>query len=518
MYLSLTRNRIPIFLLHRAASPEFGIHGYCIDEVLEFVNQVKARHIDVISLDEAVRHSESGTVPRRPAVAFTADDGYWDQASILGQSFARHEIPLTLFVITDFVDGRSWTWDAKVAHAFNKTSVSEVELKLGQLNLAFDLCTQVKKTHARREFQLICKSLKTEILDATIDALYHKLDVQLPESPPQQFAPMNWSQARTLEERGITFAPHSCSHRVMSRLDEDEIVRELSESWGRLTQELSTPLKVIAWPIGQNADFGQREVRIAKELGYRAAVAARHRVSVLDSSADHFLLDRVGFSIDDQAQESWQMMTGIKRLNAPYQSDNQRIPRVTDMDTMAGAPELIRPNYRRRARLMSIMYSLMGRTGIINRLASISLESVDRLVFVCQGNICRSPYAAALAREHSIKTLSCGITANDIAGADNVAARVAFGRGIDLSDHVSTNIHNIDLAPGDLLLGMEPAHLPSLKGFSERTGVPAALLGMWADKPKPLIEDPFGLSSVAFERVFKQIEDSVSGLIDDLSG
>ena len=66
------------------------------------------------------------------------------------------------------------------------------------------------------------------------------------------------------------------------------------------------------------------------------------------------------------------------------------------------------------------------------------------------------------------------------------------------------------------MLGMQPTHLRALQQIADASGAHASLLGLWSKPSRPWIEDPFGLSPEAFERVFRQIEDAVDRLLVDL--
>src|SRR6267378_2068745 len=92
-----------------------------------------------------------------------------------------------------------------------------------------------------------------------------------------------------------------------------------------------------------------------------------------------------------------------------------------------------------------------------------SLETVDwnrvkRLVFVCKGNICRSPYAEAKARALGLAASSFGLQAAIGGTANAAAAESARRRGVDLSEHKTSRGDQFPLIPGDLLMGMEPWH------------------------------------------------------------
>jgi len=507
-----TRSKIPIFLLHRAARPEFEINGFDLHEVAAFVDSLRNCGIKIISLEEVVQLAIAGRAPNQPAAVFTSDDGYADQATVLGRAFAERELPLTIFLITDFLDGRDWPWDAKIAHAFTATKKLTANIKVGRLTLDFDLSTSLKKTLARRELQLICKSLSAGSLQIVVSSLFDDLDVELSESPPPQYAPMTWDQARELEKMGVGFAPHSCSHRVLSKLPEDEVRKELADSWDRVSSELSDALKVIAWPIGQSDDFGEKECRIAKSLGFSAAIAARNRYTVVTQETDPFLLDRFGFSTDGTGASAWQIASGIRRVNFRLARSQTYIRRATSPNALGGMAERSMPAFSRRTRAASILSTCAAAIGLYRRPRAKALRETRRIIFVCQGNICRSPYAEALARDIGLPALSCGVRASGTARADEVAARMAFARGVDLSAHRSVNIEQIELGPGDLLLGMEPGHLETLHEVSKRSGAHTSLLGLWSSPKRPWIEDPFALAPKAYERAFALIEASLARL------
>ncbi|MBD2109856.1 trifunctional glycosyltransferase/class I SAM-dependent methyltransferase/polysaccharide deacetylase [Nodosilinea sp. FACHB-13] len=61
---------------------------------------------------------------------------------------------------------------------------------------------------------------------------------------------MTWAQIRQLQAQGIEFGSHSASHRPLTSLTVEEIVKEGLRSRTILTQELGTPVQTIAYPYG----------------------------------------------------------------------------------------------------------------------------------------------------------------------------------------------------------------------------------------------------------------------------
>jgi protein-tyrosine phosphatase len=149
---------------------------------------------------------------------------------------------------------------------------------------------------------------------------------------------------------------------------------------------------------------------------------------------------------------------------------------------------------------------------------NIEWSSVTRLVFVCKGNICRSPYAGARARLLGVPSASFGLAAAQDAPADPAAWRTARSRGVDLSGHCAARRESCRINDGDLLVVFEPAQLAEIRrqGFERTPRV--TLLGIWAQPIRPHIQDPYGRSDRYFERCFSIIDANVAQLVRRMAG
>lgn len=155
--------------------------------------------------------------------------------------------------------------------------------------------------------------------------------------------------------------------------------------------------------------------------------------------------------------------------------------------------------------LRSFKESLREKLGRYDSLKIVDWNQVERIVFVCKGNICRSPYAEAKARTLGIPSISCGLEASPGSSADPMAQRRAMHVGVDLTGHKSRALSAMELLPGDLVVLFDPAHLPLLKPASFRlAGI--TILGIWTSPRIPLIFDPHGKSQECFEKCFAMID------------
>jgi protein-tyrosine phosphatase len=162
--------------------------------------------------------------------------------------------------------------------------------------------------------------------------------------------------------------------------------------------------------------------------------------------------------------------------------------------------------------------SLLARClGAFYREQRVDFTAVQQLIFVCRGNICRSPYAARRARAASMRAFSCGLDIGANNAVDPLAAEIARRRGLNLDAHHPRGLDQIRISSGDLIVAMEPAHLRRLRGPVRKAGAQLTLLGLWSTPLRPCLADPFGLSEEYCNRCFMLIDAAIAGLSTALS-
>jgi protein-tyrosine-phosphatase len=131
-----------------------------------------------------------------------------------------------------------------------------------------------------------------------------------------------------------------------------------------------------------------------------------------------------------------------------------------------------------------------------------------RVLFVCTGNICRSPFAEAVARrEGHVDVESAGLSAYAGDEPPDDAIAVARELGFDLSSHRAHPLTEDMLERADVIFGMTAAHVSALDGLG--AGGKTRLLG-GAD-----LDDPIGRGRDAYRRTYAQIERGVRTLFEE---
>jgi peptidoglycan/xylan/chitin deacetylase (PgdA/CDA1 family) len=270
LFRRMMRGRSTIFMLHRVTNPAAGVSGHTVEfvrEALEVLENSGARFVSVRQIVDAYAR---GNVPGDDWVAFTIDDGFADQGELVRSVFIPSSCPVTIFLITGFLDGQLWPWDDRLAYVMTRADPFASHIVLDGHKVRLSLQTEAQRHHSLEQVRNLCKSIGNANLYPLIDSIAQQLRLEIPTLPPPALRPLSWDQVRSLESEGVDFAPHSITHRIFSQLSREEAVAEISGSWRRLQEELRRPLPVFAWPTGRSTDYGERDVGLLRELGLSA--------------------------------------------------------------------------------------------------------------------------------------------------------------------------------------------------------------------------------------------------------
>jgi peptidoglycan/xylan/chitin deacetylase (PgdA/CDA1 family) len=249
------------------------------DEILSWVGGA----FNVLSLEHAVSLLARGALPPR-ALAITFDDGYADNYAVALPILARHSMTATFFVASGFLDGgRMWN-DTVIesVRAFDGSELDLSELGLGCHSTRSDQCR-------RATIDALLPKIKYRSLSERIDLVQAIADI-CRVTPPDDLM-LSSTQLRALYAAGMSIGGHTCSHPILTQLEDDVARHEIAHGKAELESRLGHSISMFAYPNGKpNMDYSGKHASMVRDAGYSAAVTTA--VGVARSGADVFQLPR----------------------------------------------------------------------------------------------------------------------------------------------------------------------------------------------------------------------------------
>lgn len=148
--------------------------------------------------------------------------------------------------------------------------------------------------------------------------------------------------------------------------------------------------------------------------------------------------------------------------------------------------------------------------GLVRENVQEKKEFPERVLFVCSGNMCRSPYGEArfakLAGNRNVKVISAGTLRLVGRTAAPEMIKTAKENGLDLEGHRSSAISGMLIKAADVIFVMEKVHRLEIARICPEAESKIVMLGNWLPEPKEELMDPMGREPEVYRSVAHEID------------
>lgn len=260
------------------------------------VREVLDAGFDIVPLDQ-VRERLAEGEGARPFACFTLDDGYRDNREHAYPVFRRYCAPFTVYVPSDFADGRGDLWWLTLERVVQ--AAPSITLAMHGETRHFRLSSAAEKEEAHHHIYWWLRSLPEHHARAVVAelAVAHSID---PKRVHGDLI-MSWDELREFaDDPLVTIGAHTRGHFALAKLSEAEARVEMAESIARVEAELGRPCRHFSYPYGCARSAGSREFRLAAELGLETAVTTEKGLLYAEHAHELTALPRLSLNGDFQ--------------------------------------------------------------------------------------------------------------------------------------------------------------------------------------------------------------------------
>lgn len=314
------KGKVVILMYHRVvSSKELGRYYiqpgmYVKNDVFEMQMKFLKEHFEIVSLTELLELWKDKKLDEtKRYCVITFDDGWMDNYVHAYPVLKRYDMPATIFIPTTYIGTDEWFWPDKIgylmSHYYKNGNRSSHEYKL---SIPFFLKNESGKTSKGNELKtaFIGRDMEEDInsaietckgiSDKEIDQLIRSLCMGLDKKLPSERVLLNWQEIEEMSENRISFGSHSCSHKILTKLDAEQLRSEIADSLHVLREKGINSVPVFCYP---NGDYSDSIIEQVKASGYQAAVSTVFGIES-NSTRNGFCLRRIGVHNDISSNRS----------------------------------------------------------------------------------------------------------------------------------------------------------------------------------------------------------------------
>jgi peptidoglycan/xylan/chitin deacetylase (PgdA/CDA1 family) len=259
-----------VIMYHRFGTQSSAIRAEDLETHLRYIRD----SFNPMRLDTLLGMIKAGESPPPRTVVVTVDDGYKDFLKTAYPVLRKYEVPATVFVVSKFMRGGFWLWFDRLRYIFDHASDPDFNVMGpdGPVKLRLD-CPEARYA-AWDSVMTRCLRLAPEERNAYVAACEKAADVQVPESPVGEFAPLSAEDIQEMDARIVEIGSHTRTHPILSGCSDEDVIAEIAGSKTEIEAAIGRRVVTFCYPNGMSGDFDPRAERAVDQAGYLGAVTA----------------------------------------------------------------------------------------------------------------------------------------------------------------------------------------------------------------------------------------------------
>jgi peptidoglycan/xylan/chitin deacetylase (PgdA/CDA1 family) len=237
-----------------------------------------SKYFNFVSIDEA-QAMLRGQIPlKRNSCVITFDDGQLNNVKLALPILRKYKIPVVLYLTTAGLERPKPFWFDRLDYAIQQSGIHGQIIEVGSTRIVVD---QSSRENMASSLAQLTKSLKEEYISDTsfqhaVEEVIRKLEMASGKSLIDVYDGDLWSSLMSkqdvldcMQEDDVTIGSHTINHVRLSLADDDELVKEVTESKKILEGLMERPCYHFCYP---NGDWDSKSMRAVEEAGYTTAV------------------------------------------------------------------------------------------------------------------------------------------------------------------------------------------------------------------------------------------------------
>lgn len=271
-----------------------GIENYNTKHISseKFIKHLKflKENCNILSMDEIIYYHENKILYPKNSVAITFDDGFENNYTVAAPLLDKFKIPTAFYISSGLIGSDSMFWVDELEDCINLSSEKQIKIEINGNNFEFSISNNDEKINTMFLLKQYCKNCPTDEKNNILGQVKNKTKINPSIEHSENYKKMNWAQLKEMHNNSLfTIGGHSLNHEILSKLSEEKMRYEISESLNILSKNLGV-VRHYSYPEGRMEHFNNKTIKYLKDCGIKCCPTTLNGFNTMDT--DLFLLKR----------------------------------------------------------------------------------------------------------------------------------------------------------------------------------------------------------------------------------